>query len=290
MLIHEVCEKCSITKKAIGYYIETGILSPTIQGNGYRDFSEEDVDLLKKISILRKLGLSISEIKSVLLTQDSDKLNEIANRKALEVNILREKQELLYNLVKSHDWSQTSVQLQQIEKKYSILERLENAFPGYYGKYLCLHFGQYLNEPVTTIEQKEAFDTIINFLDTVNFDISDDLKKYLDEIVVKFDATFVRSLSDSMEYLFQNTEKYLAEHRETLETYMAFKESDEYRETPVYYLEKSLRHFTETSGYTELFIPAMCRLSKSYQEYYNALQKANEVFLQKYPKYFKDES
>lgn len=86
-----------------------------------------------------------------------------------------------------------------------------------------------------------------------------------------------------MEELLQDTEKYLAENHEFLENYMALKQSEEYKESPAYQLEKSLRNFVETSGYTDVFIPAMCRISRSYQEYYDALQKANDVFLQKYP-------
>ena len=44
MLVNEVCKKCSLTKKAIEYYVEQGLVSPQIQENGYRVFSEEDVE------------------------------------------------------------------------------------------------------------------------------------------------------------------------------------------------------------------------------------------------------
>lgn len=288
MLIHEVCKKCSLTKKAVEYYIEAGLISPFVQENGYRDFSAKDVALLRKISILRNLGLSVPEIKSVFSMQNLTLLKEISNKKALEIRVLQEKREILCALAVNHDWDWASEQLRQIEKKYSVLERLKNAFPGYYGKYLCLHFGRYLNEPVTTAEQQGAFDTIIDFLDSVDFNISDDLRKYLDEITVNFDETFVESVSDNMEELLQDTEKYLAKNREFLENYMALKQSEEYKQSPAYQLEKSLRHFVETSGYTDVFIPAMCQISRSYQEYYDALQRANEVFLQKYPQYPQD--
>lgn len=36
MLINEVCKKCSLTQKAIEYYIEQGLVIPVIQENGYR--------------------------------------------------------------------------------------------------------------------------------------------------------------------------------------------------------------------------------------------------------------
>ena len=34
MLIHEVCKECNLTKKAIEYYGEQGLISPTVMENG----------------------------------------------------------------------------------------------------------------------------------------------------------------------------------------------------------------------------------------------------------------
>lgn len=74
MLINEVCKITGLTKKAIEYYMEKGLIAPRIEENGYRRFDSEDVARLKEISVLRKLGLSIPEIRSVL-----DKGNSKAN-------------------------------------------------------------------------------------------------------------------------------------------------------------------------------------------------------------------
>ena len=57
MLINEVCKKSNVTKKAIEYYAEHGLISPVIAENGYRQFSDDDVEKLKKISIMRGLGI-----------------------------------------------------------------------------------------------------------------------------------------------------------------------------------------------------------------------------------------
>lgn len=295
MLIHEICKKCSLTKKAIGYYVEQGLLSPSIQGNGYRSFSDEDANRLKKISVLRNLGLSIADIRTVLSDQTDGTLNngcrkpqisilrQIADRKNLEIISLQEKQKLLQELAAGYDWEQIHRQLQQLEKKQSILERMINLFPGYYGRYMCLHFAPYLTEPVTTDEQQEAFQTIINFLDNTDFRIPDDLREYLDEIFIHFDSSFMEGFSSQIRTAIQDTEKYILENRKTIEDYMAYKQSDFYKTTPAYRLEKLLHQFTDTSGYNDIFLPAMCRLSKSYREYHEALLKADEIFLREYP-------
>ena len=66
MLINEAARKCGITKKAVQYYVEQGLVDPKVLENGYRDFSEEDTKVLKRVVLYRKLGLSIREIRRVL--------------------------------------------------------------------------------------------------------------------------------------------------------------------------------------------------------------------------------
>ena len=36
MLINEVCKECNLTKKAVEYYTEQGLIQPRIKENGYR--------------------------------------------------------------------------------------------------------------------------------------------------------------------------------------------------------------------------------------------------------------
>ncbi|MGG7177840.1 MerR family transcriptional regulator [Clostridium paraputrificum] len=53
--------------KTIKYYEEEGLITPKRNSsNGYRDYSEEDIKILKEIKLLRKLGFSILQIKRVL--------------------------------------------------------------------------------------------------------------------------------------------------------------------------------------------------------------------------------
>lgn len=66
---------------------------------------------------------------------------------------------------------------------------------------------------------------------------------------------------------------------------MAYKQSNEYKASDTYRLEESFRQFGKVSGYNDIFIPAMCRLSKSYREYHEALGKANEKLMREYPQY-----
>ena len=86
MLISEVCSITGLTKKAIEYYEEKGLIAPRVEENGYRNFSSEDVARLKEISDVRKLGLSIPEIRSVLDEENKRaSLAKIKYRKDLEL-------------------------------------------------------------------------------------------------------------------------------------------------------------------------------------------------------------
>ena len=66
MLVKEACKECKLTKKAVEYYTEQGLIRPEIMENGYRQFSETDVLKLKRIAVLRGLGFSVPEIRTIL--------------------------------------------------------------------------------------------------------------------------------------------------------------------------------------------------------------------------------
>lgn len=285
MFINEVCRMCGLTKKAVGYYEEQNLIQPKVLENGYRDFSGNDVEQLKKITILRKLGLSIPEIRNVLNNGAGTQLQRITEKQALEIESVNQKHKLAKELAKNEDWEAIGLQLEALAKKQSILERLLDVFPGYYGNYIRLHFARYLNEPIVTEEQQNAFETIISFLDNVRFDIPADLQEYLDEATKNFDEDFVQGMSDNLDNAIQDIEKYIADNRQVLEQYMAYKQSDEYRNSPAYKLQECLIKLNNENGYYDIFIPAMKQLSKSYCDYLKAMEQANTVFMQKYPSF-----
>ena len=66
MKINEVEQKVGITKKNIRFYEQQGLLKPERNAqNGYREYSEEDLLLLQKIKLLRKLSVPIEEIRKI---------------------------------------------------------------------------------------------------------------------------------------------------------------------------------------------------------------------------------
>ena len=78
MKIQELEYKTGLERPSIRFYEKEGLLNPRRLENGYRDYSQEDADLLKKIKLLRRLGMSVEKIRA--LQQGSENLdNAITN-------------------------------------------------------------------------------------------------------------------------------------------------------------------------------------------------------------------
>ena len=66
MKINEVETLVGITRKNIRFYEAEGLLAPRRNAeNGYRDYGEAEVEVMKRIKLLRKLGVSLEEIRQM---------------------------------------------------------------------------------------------------------------------------------------------------------------------------------------------------------------------------------
>ena len=64
MTIKEIEALSGMSRANIRYYEAEGFLSPERRENGYRDYSEEDLETLKRVKLLRLLGVSLADIKA----------------------------------------------------------------------------------------------------------------------------------------------------------------------------------------------------------------------------------
>lgn len=65
MTIREIEELSGMTRANIRFYEKEGLITPERNSNGYRNYSEEDLNTLKRIRLLRTLHLSLEDIKSL---------------------------------------------------------------------------------------------------------------------------------------------------------------------------------------------------------------------------------
>lgn len=126
MKINEVEALVNITKKNIRFYEEQGLLSPQRNTeNGYRNYSEEDVQVLRQIKLLRKLGVPIEEIRHMLTG-----VHTVGDgmRRHL-VSLEREKQNLEHSIAFCRNLQSidTSISLLETEKFLSEMDELEKS-------------------------------------------------------------------------------------------------------------------------------------------------------------------
>jgi DNA-binding transcriptional MerR regulator len=71
MKIQEFAQLTGLSTKTIRYYESIGILpSPSRTPNGYRDYSEKDLERARFVAGIRSLDLSLDEVAEILAMRD----------------------------------------------------------------------------------------------------------------------------------------------------------------------------------------------------------------------------
>ena len=63
--IKETAEKTGISTDTLRYYEKEGLVSPKRHDNGYRQYSEEDISILKNIIVMKYAHFSLAEMKAM---------------------------------------------------------------------------------------------------------------------------------------------------------------------------------------------------------------------------------
>lgn len=196
MRINEVMKETGLTKKAIYYYENEGLIRPRKdQDNNYRDYTEDDVRRLIIINILRKLDVSVKVIGSIINNSASMKevLREqlaLTNRK---INQLFQNKKIMNDLIvkeiEESDFSFDTLKDFNLSLGKSMLgtgyvgKDLEQAFPGTLGKTFSLFYGNLSNVPLDTDENLEAWNGLITKVDeSKEIDFPEDIRSTVDEL------------------------------------------------------------------------------------------------------------
>lgn len=63
--IKELENTLSISRSNIRFYEKQGLFSPERKDNNYREYTEQDIEILKEIIVFRKMGFTVEEIKLI---------------------------------------------------------------------------------------------------------------------------------------------------------------------------------------------------------------------------------
>ena len=274
MTINEIAKELNITKRAIKYYEEQGLLNVAKDSNGYRNYSEQEAETLRMISVYRKLGISISDIKKLLKKEDKDILLGILADKEKE---LREKT-TEYEQLKVFVMTGKTDHLSEVIQYESIGKAIKDAVPGFYGYYFLHHFLPFLQGKIETAEQKEAYEVICAFWDNTEIKIPMFMRIF-NWISYRFCLEeSAESMSDKMNaqmslYLDADETQYEKLKNKVLDGYRMKRKM---RFHPVYISQRKFMQELQDKGYNDIFIPNMKKLSPDYKKYHEALTAVNQ--------------
>ena len=278
MLRNEVQDKTNLSRKAIEYYEEKGLVHPKKLENGYRDYSDGDVEVLKKISLLRNVGLSISEI-ALYLDSKEEVLTSILRRKEHELDTCEKRKNVLNLIVKGESIDLINEELAIIEAQETIYDKLIRIFPGYFGQLIFSSYKIFLNESLDK-DEEAAFNEYIKFLDSLpNFELSKEEKDYIEAISSSFDMKALDDVNKGKLLAVENAETWLEDHKDYIKAYKEYKNTDEYKNSLIKLIQDKLKMFMQENNDYEKAIPLIRKFSKSYNAYYEKLLKANEEYL-----------
>lgn len=91
MNIGEASRRSGLPAKTIRYYEEVGLVRPARASNGYRDYRDRDVHMLRFLQRSRSLGFSIEEARRLLAlyaddNRESEDVRRMARRRMLEID------------------------------------------------------------------------------------------------------------------------------------------------------------------------------------------------------------
>ena len=274
MTIDEIAKELNLTKRAMKYYEEQGLLKVAKDSNGYRNYSKQDLELLRRISIYRKLGISISDIKKLLEKEDKDILLGILADKEKE---LREK-ESEYEELKVFVMTGKTDRLSEAIPYESIGKAIADAVPGFYGYYFLHHFQPFLQGRIETAEQKEAYEVICAFWDNTEIKIPL-FMRFFGWLSYRFcPEVSAESMSAKMDiqmrwYLNVDEEKYEKLKKQVLDGYRMKRMM---RFHPAYISQRKFMEELQDKGYNDIFIPNMKKLSPDYNTYHEAMTAINQ--------------
>ena len=80
MTIKDMEARTGMSRANIRYYEQEGLIAPQRDSNGYRNYQESDVQALERILLMRRLGVSLEDIRA--LQAGSLPLGEAMERQA----------------------------------------------------------------------------------------------------------------------------------------------------------------------------------------------------------------
>ena len=111
MNISQLEAALDLSRASIRFYEKEGLLSPERLANGYRDYSQEDLETLRRVKLLRALGLPLEDIRAL----QTGALDLPAALRAQEARLRREQRQREAALALCRELEGTGVGYRELE-------------------------------------------------------------------------------------------------------------------------------------------------------------------------------
>ncbi len=294
MKISEVMELTGLTKKAINYYEDEGLISPCVNPeNNYREYSLNDIEKLMQIAVLRQFDVPIKEIRDMQakplylkqkLEQHLLKLDEEAKRLEKSKNILKMCLQNLNDgtlkvLTNQLSLLNKALLMEEQQKEGFMKRQLQRVFPGNFGKMLTMHFSPFLTEAIDTPLKEQAWLSIVQFLDEVeNIEYPDEFKELYEKVDDEFLKKYEDFINDNVKKWLDFKDEDVVKERESLiknidKINQNNEMKDEFKKFTA--LSGCIKDLMNNIGYYDRFVNNLKILSEKYSLY---TQKTTEFY------------
>lgn len=269
MLLNEIVKEVGMTKRAIKYYEEKGLLTVNKDNNGYRNYSKQDVDTLKKISVYRKLGIGIKDIQKLLKTDNKSILLHIYQEKLQDHVLQNSELKALKQFIDDGNADKANELLD-----YQTVENaIESLLPGKeWANYFKSHFKPFLNIKLITPEQKQALQNILEYCDKTTLKIP-----FMMQIGMKIANTVSqesKSADEMIAYYRDMNENEYSKLKERVYAGVKMK-TGIMKYHPSFIAQRKMQKELQNKGYNDIFLPNLMVLSPKYAEYKKSLDALN---------------
>ena len=175
--ITEVCKMLGTTSRTLRFYEEKGIIQSTTVGtSSRRQYTEEQLSLIKNVLVLRTLGLSVKAIAELQINESDLKEAVLSKRAEIyasielricEINLLNEALSALESgkNIFSEDWQHSSdLNAEEIEIARLCTDAILNGNNNFLYEHLSDRLAQYMPKDVYCVVRKDTLAPLGDFI------------------------------------------------------------------------------------------------------------------------------
>lgn len=179
--INKLAKLAGVSTRTLRYYDELGLLSPArVSSNGYRIYGQKEIDRLQHILFYRELGVSLEEIRSILVSKNFDGLSALESHLSALLARREQLDLLVANVEKTIKAMKGEIIMSDQEKFEGFIQKLVDDNEQQYGEEVRAKYGDERvnrsNAKVLNMSREQYME-----LDKLTEDLNETLKAALEQ-------------------------------------------------------------------------------------------------------------